>query len=168
MSEINNSELLELLSAEFKSDILKSEEPYGLLTIEIPRESVLAIVGWLKNHQTLKMQYLTDLCGVHFPDNKGKELGVVYHLHSLQNNLRIRIKTFFSIEDPSVDSITELFSAANWMERETFDFYGVQFTNHPDLRRILNMDEMDYHPLRKQYALEDETRTDKKDQFFGR
>jgi NADH-quinone oxidoreductase subunit C len=65
-------------------------------------------------------------------------------------------------------TITDLYAAANWMERETFDFFGIQFVGHPNLTRILNVDDMDYHPMLKAYALEDETRTDKDDTFFGR
>ena len=168
VQEINNASVLEALAAEFGELIINSDEPYGFLTIEIPAEKNTAIIQWLMEHPTIKMNFLTDLCGVHFPDNKGKEIGVVYHLHSWTNNFRMRIKCFVAAAAPEVPTLTTLFDAANWMERETFDFYGIQFVGHPDLRRILNMDEMDYHPLLKQYALEDETRDDKDDRFFGR
>jgi NADH-quinone oxidoreductase subunit C len=168
MASITNENLLELLTAEFGGKILNSEENYGLLNIEISREDVPEIIGWLKNHETLKFGYLTDLCAVHYPEILNRELALVYHLHSLENNLRLRLKAFFPIADATAPTLTGLFAGANWMERETFDFYGVVFTGHPDLRRILNMDEMDYFPLRKEYALEDETRTDKKDKYFGR
>ena len=114
------------------------------------------------------MQFLTDVCGIHYPDNAGKELGVIYHLHSLQNNLRLRIKCFMPNDAPEIDTVSSVFASANWQERETFDFYGIHFTGHPDLRRILNVDEMDYFPLRKEYPLEDQTRTDKDDTYFGR
>ena len=77
-------------------------------------------------------------------------------------------ETYLSINEPDIDSLTSVYAAANWMERETFDFFGVIFKGHPDLRRILNIDEMDYHPMRKEYRLEDESRTDKVDTFFGR
>lgn len=168
MAYLNNHELLEKLQAYSGDKMLSHEDTYGMLSIEVDRMDLIDLVSWLKNEGTLRFQFLTDLCGVHFPENKGKELGVVCHLHSLENNIRLRIKSFFSIEDPTCPTLTELFSGANWMERETFDFYGIQFQGHPDLRRILNMDSMDYHPLRKEYALEDETRTDKSDKFFGR
>lgn len=153
---------------QFGNRILSVSEPYGMLTIETGRDNVQEIIGWLKDHQEISMNFLTDLCGVHYPDNAGKELGVVYHLHSWTNNYRIRVKTFFPKDDARVASMTSLFAGANWMERETYDFYGIDFEGHPDLRRILNMDEMDYFPLRKEYALEDETRDDKDDRFFGR
>jgi NADH-quinone oxidoreductase subunit C len=167
-SGTQNQALLEALNTQFGSRISNTEEPYGMLTAEMAREDVVEVISWLQNHPTWKFQFLTDLCGVHFPDNEGKEIGVVYHLHSLENNLRLRLKTFFSKDDARVSTLTGLFSAANWMERETFDFYGIQFEGHPDLRRILNVDDMDYFPMRKEYALEDETRTDKSDKFFGR
>ena len=111
---------------------------------------------------------MTDLTAVHYPDNKGKELAVVYHMHNLVDNVRIRFKVFVDINKPDVFSATALFSAANWMERETFDFYGVNFLGHPNLKRILNVDDMEYHPLRKEYPLEDQQRTDKDDEMFGR
>ncbi len=122
--------------------------------------------------QTLRDQYgfnfLTDLCASHYPDRVGSEFEVVYHMHNWVENIRVRIHVGLSKDNLEIPSLTDLFAAANWMERETFDFYGIQFLNHPNLKRILNMDEMDYHPLRKEYALEDETRDDKNNTFFGR
>jgi NADH-quinone oxidoreductase subunit C len=105
---------------------------------------------------------------VHYPDNKGAELAVVYHLHNLVDNVRIRFKVFTDITTPDVFSATALYQAANWMERETYDFYGVNFTGHPNLIRILNVDEMDYFPMRKEFPLEEQTRVDKDDEMFGR
>jgi NADH-quinone oxidoreductase subunit C len=92
----------------------------------------------------------------------------MYMLHNLPKNLRIRLKIFFPINDPYVPTITTVFSAANWMERQEFDFFGIIFKGHPNLKRILNMDEMTYHPMRKEYPLEDGTREDKDDRYFGR
>jgi NADH-quinone oxidoreductase subunit C len=92
----------------------------------------------------------------------------VYHLHNLTENVRLRLKIYTSIQAPQVFTATRLFSSANWMERETYDFYGVNFTGHPNLKRVLNVDEMDYFPLRKEYPLEDQTRIDKDDEMFGR
>jgi NADH-quinone oxidoreductase subunit C len=116
----------------------------------------------------LQFQFLTDLCAVHYPEQKERELAVVYHLHNLVDNIRIRLKVFTDINKPDVYTATKLFESANWMERETYDFYGVNFVGHPNLKRILNVDEMDYFPLRKEYPLEDQTRIDKDDEMFGR
>src|SRR5665213_1155851 len=128
----------------------------------------LKILQFLYDEPSLNFQFLTDLCAVHYPDNKGKELAVVYHLHNLKENIRLRYKIFTQIEKPDVFSATALFSAANWMERETFDFYGVNFVGHPNLKRILNVDEMEYFPMRKEYPLEEQSRIDKDDEMFGR
>jgi NADH-quinone oxidoreductase subunit C len=89
-------------------------------------------------------------------------------LHSWENNTRVRIKVFVPITDPKVPTLTTLFAAANWQERETFDFYGIEYIGHPNLKRILNMEDMDYFPMRKEYPLEDATREDKIDALFGR
>ena len=78
------------------------------------------------------------------------------------------MKVFTPIATPDVYTATNIYASANWMERETYDFYGVNFVGHPDLRRILNVDEMDYFPLRKEYPLEDQSRVDKDDEMFGR
>ncbi|TAG12246.1 MAG: NADH-quinone oxidoreductase subunit C, partial [Sphingobacteriia bacterium] len=123
---------------------------------------------YLYDEPSLGFQFLTDLCAVNYPDNKGRELAVVYHLHNLQENIRIRFKVFTAIENTDMYTATKLYSSADWMERETFDFYGINFVGHPNLKRILNVDEMDYFPLRKEYPLEDQTRIDKDDQMFGR
>lgn len=164
---IDNQLVLQLISDEFGDGIIRAYEPDGILTIEIKKDIVLSLLTFIKNHE-IKIDFLTDVCGIHYPDNKGSELGVIYHLHSFINNFRIRIKVFFSIENPEIDSVTSIYSAANWQERETFDFYGIVFKGHPNLTRILNRDDMDYHPLLKQYTLEDTTRTDKNDAMFGR
>jgi NADH-quinone oxidoreductase subunit C len=126
------------------------------------------VMSFLFDDPELKFKFLTSLCGVHYPDQKERELAVVYHLHNLEDNIRIRFKIFSDINKPDVYTATGLFEAANWMERETYDFYGVNFVGHPNLRRILNVDEMDYFPMRKEYPVEDATRLDKDDEMFGR
>ena len=108
------------------------------------------------------------MCAVHYPGQNEKELAVVYHLHNFEANVRIRFKVFTGAGKPDVYTATGLFSSANWMERETYDFYGINFVGHPNLKRILNVDEMDYFPMRKQYPLEDQSRIDKDDEMFGR
>jgi len=168
MSGLTNPIVLEQIQQQFPDAVLNVSEPFGLLTLELKKQDVLPVMAFLRNTPALDFCFLTDLCGVHFPDQHQRELGVIYHLHSLVNNVRVRIKTFFPEKAPKMPSATTLFAAANWMERETYDFYGIVFDGHPDLRRILNVDEMDYFPMRKEYRLEDGTRTDKDDRYFGR
>jgi len=125
-------------------------------------------IGFLKSNEALSFNYLTLLGAIHYPDKPSEELCMVYHLHSWKHNQRIRVKANLSIDNPEIDTITDIFTGANWLERETYDFFGVRFINHPNLRRILNEDSMDYFPMRKEYHLEDDTREDKDDRFFGR
>lgn len=150
-------------------DVLNGfEEPYGMLTFSAPRDQNLKVMQFLYDDPELKFDFLTDLCAVHYPERVGEELAVVYHMHNLVENVRIRFKVYLPIEQPDVFTATKIFEAANWMERETYDFYGVNFVGHPNLKRILNVDEMDYFPLRKEYPLEDQSRIDKDDEMFGR
>ncbi|MNI80737.1 NADH-quinone oxidoreductase subunit 5 [compost metagenome] len=93
---------------------------------------------------------------------------MVYHLHNMVEQVRIRVKVFISEQNPTIPTATTIWKGANWMERETYDLFGVKFEGHPDLRRILNMDDLGVHPMLKQYPLEDPNRVDKKDEFFGR
>jgi NADH-quinone oxidoreductase subunit C len=166
---MTNEEIHKDLIARFgEENITEPVENYGLLNITTNTTKIVEILSYLYQHPTFKFQFLTDLAGIHFPDAEGKELGVIYHLHSLENNVRLMLKLFVPISSPNVPTITNLFATANWMEREAFDFYGIIFEGHPNLKRILNMDEMDYHPMRKEYPLEDATRNDKIDALFGR
>ncbi|WP_304235354.1 NADH-quinone oxidoreductase subunit C [Jiulongibacter sediminis] len=165
---ISNQEIVEELAAHFGDKVLEFEEPNGLLTFNTKAESIIEVIQYLKESDRLRFRFLTDITGVHYPDAEDKELCVVYHLHSFENAIRLRIKVYLPEAKPDIPTATSLFAAANWMERETFDFYGINFTGHPNLKRILNMDDMDYHPMRKQYPLEDATREDKIDALFGR
>jgi NADH-quinone oxidoreductase subunit C len=165
---MTNNTLLDALQVQLGSKIITSEELYDTLVIEISPSEAFGVVELLKNDTTLSFNFLTLIGAVHYPEEKGRELCVVYHLHSWKNAIRLRIKCYLSQENPSIKSLTPLFDGANWQERETFDFFGVNFEGHPNMTRILNMDEMDYHPMLKQYHLEDATREDKDDRFFGR
>jgi NADH-quinone oxidoreductase subunit C len=165
---INNQKIVDDIVAQFGQKIFELEEPYGLLTFTTNASDLIAVVDYLKSHAEFKFTFLTDICGIHLPDNIGKEFCSVTHMHSWENNVRIRIKVFVPVENPALPTLTTLFAAANWLERETFDFYGIIYTGHPNLKRILNIDEMDYFPMRKEYPLEDATREDKIDALFGR
>jgi NADH-quinone oxidoreductase subunit C len=105
---------------------------------------------------------------VHYPDNVGAELVVVYLLQNMQSRMRIRMKCSLDIANPDIFTASSLHASANWQEREAYDFFGVNFKGHPNLIRIMNVDEMDYFPLRKEFPLEDQTRIDKDDEMFGR
>jgi len=165
---LTNEIIKQRLVEKFKEQVTAFSEPYGMLTFEAPKEMNLKVLNFLFDDDELKFRFLTDLQAVHYPDNKGRELAVVYHLHNLVDNIRIRFKVFTDINIPDVYTATGLFSGANWMERETYDFFGVNFVGHPNLKRILNVDEMDYFPMRKEFPLEDQTRIDKDDEMFGR
>ena len=165
---LTNERIKQRLVEKFGEQVTAFSEPYGMSTFEAPKEMNLKVLNFLFDDEELKFRFLTDLQAVHYPDDKGRELAVVYHLHNLVDTVRIRFKVFTDINTPDVYTATGLFSGANWMERETYDFYGVNFVGHPNLKRILNVEEMTIFPLRKEYPLEDQVREDKNDSMFGR
>ncbi|MDQ3683160.1 MAG: NADH-quinone oxidoreductase subunit C [Bacteroidota bacterium] len=165
---LNNDLIKQRLIEKFNEQVTNFEERYGMLTFEVSKALNLEVLQFLYDDPELSFQFLTDITAVHYPAFKGRELAVVYHLHNLVANCRIRFKVFAPIEKPDVFSATKLFASANWQEREAYDFYGVNFVGHPNLVRIQNVEEMDYFPQRKEYPLEDQTRIDKDDEMFGR
>src|SRR5262245_3597908 len=165
---LTNELIEQKLTEKFGDQVGGFAQPYGMLTFETPKENNLKVLQFLYDDETLRFQFLTDLTAVHYPDEPGRELAVVYHLHNLTDNVRLRMKVYTAIATPDVYTATALYATANWMERETYDFFGINFTGHPNLKRVLNVDEMDYFPMRKEYPLEDQTRIDKDDEMFGR
>lgn len=166
--ELTNQFIQQRLTEKFGDRVSDFEEPYGMLTFHAPKESNLDVLRFLYEDEQLRFRFLTDLTVVHYPAFNGRELAVVYHLHNLVDNIRIRLKVFTDIAHPDVNTATVLFSSANWQEREAYDFFGVNFVGHPNLKRIMNVEEMDYFPMRKEFPLEDQTRIDKDDEMFGR
>lgn len=154
------------VSAKFPGAVLSAELLYNFPVLTVHHDNAHEVLSFLKNDPELNFHFLTDLTGMQTADEK--QLGVIYHLHNMPKNMRVRVKTFFSMDKPELPTVTDLWPGANWMERETFDFYGVKFKGHPNLKRILNVDEMDIFPMRKEYPLEDQTREDKSDKMFGR
>jgi NADH-quinone oxidoreductase subunit C len=165
---LTNETIKDRLTVKFGDQLTHFEEPYGLLTFEAPRELNLKVMQFLFDDEELRFQFLTDLTAVHYPNQPDRELAVVYHLHNLTDNIRLRFKVFAPSAQPDIFTATQLYSSANWMERETYDFFGINFVGHPNLKRILNVDEMEYFPMRKEFPLEDQTRIDKDDAMFGR
>ncbi|WP_447642176.1 MULTISPECIES: NADH-quinone oxidoreductase subunit C [Chitinophagaceae] len=144
------------------------EEPYGMLTFETNKDNNIKMLQYLFDDTELGFRFLTDLTVVHYPEQTRRELAVVYHLHNLLENVRIRFKVFLDVNHPDVLTATSVYACANWLEREAYDFFGVNFVGHPNLIRIMNVEEMNYFPLRKEFPLEDQTRVDKDDAMFGR
>ena len=160
-------DILTILKDKFGTDIISTDNSGDIPSATVRSNSLFSIIEFLKDDPGAGYNFLTDICGIHFPENK-LPLGIIYHLHNLEENRRIRIKTFVPLAAPEVATVTPLFSSANWMERETYDFYGIIFKGHPKLIRILNVEYLDFFPMRKEYPLEDPTREDKDNRFFGR
>jgi len=167
MDKLDNNVLLLRLQERFGEVVQNQDIPYGLLTLETDGNHIIEVLEFLKKDEELQFIYLTDITAVHYPE-KELSIAVVYHLHSFVNNIRIRLKVYINGANPEIPSATVLWKGANWMERETYDFFGIHFLGHPDLNRILNVDDMVAFPMRKEFPLEDPNRVDKKDYFFGR
>lgn len=167
---MTKEELLNTVSQKLNEHVAGSIEQaeihYDFPVFTIAKDRIHNALAFLKNDADLNFHFLTDLTGFQTADEK--HLGVIYHLHNMPKNLRIRVKTFFPITHPEIPTATDLWAGANWMERETYDFFGVRFKGHPNLKRVLNVDEMDIFPMRKEYPLEDQNREDKSDKMFGR
>ena len=162
-------EIQDKLVATFGSAVFQFNQEKDIFSFEADADKITAVILFLKNDPTLRFHFLTDLCGVHYPDNEEeRQFAVVYHLHNWYENKRIKIKAFINGSKPEIKTVSNIFLSSNWMERETYDFFGINFIGHPQLKRILNMDEMVSHPMRKEFPMEDGGRTDKDDRFFGR
>ena len=131
----------------------------GEVTIVVKPEQLLAAATTLRDAPELKFEQLTDLCGVDYRDYgeggwSGPRFAVVYHLLSITHNRRVRLRVFAADDElPVVDSVIGVWPSANWFEREAFDLYGIVFTGHPDLRRILTDYGFVGHPFRKDFPL---------------
>jgi NADH-quinone oxidoreductase subunit C len=166
---LENSVIQNTLTEHFGAVVSDFQQIHDILTFEVASDSNLEVMQFLKDDNTMRFNFLTDLCGMHFPDAPiERQFSVVYHMHNWMDNVRIRIKCYLNGENPEISTVVDLFLGANWQERETYDFYGIIFKGHPQLKRILNMDEMVSYPMRKEFPMEDGGRTDKDDRFFGR
>jgi NADH-quinone oxidoreductase subunit C len=145
------NELGENLAARFGAAIMGRDLAYGELTIAVETARIVEIVRFLKEDPECRFVCFIDLCGVDYPD-RARRFEVVYHLLSPYRNQRVRLKVAAD-EDTPLPSLVEVFPAANWYEREVYDLYGVLFSGHPDLRRILTDYGFSGHPLRKDFPL---------------
>ncbi len=141
------------LRSAFDGAIGEALEFIGQISIRVDRACIVAVCDFLKRDEQTPFDYLSDLTCVHFPDRKEAPFEVVYNLYSIPANERIRLKVATTAEE-AVESVTPLWPAANWMEREVFDLFGIRFSNHPDLRRLLLPPDWEGHPLRKDFPLE--------------
>jgi len=145
------SALAEHLAAALPGVVQEAAIHHGELVVSIPRDAVLEVLTLLRDDPQCRFSVLCDICGVDYPD-RPMRFEVVYNLLSMAHNLRIRLKLETDEEQP-VHSATGVFSAAGWWEREAWDLFGIYFSDHPDLRRILTDYGFDGHPLRKDFPL---------------
>ncbi len=145
--------LVKKLKEQFGGAVLEAVEFIGQISIRIDAARIVEVCDFLRRDQETPFNYLSDLTCVHYPMNREAPLEIVYNLLSIKRNERVRLKVG-TTEKGSVESVTGVWPSANWMEREVYDLFGVNFSNHPDLRRILLPPDWIGHPLRKDYALE--------------
>jgi NADH-quinone oxidoreductase subunit C len=144
-------ELGDQVAAALPGDVIRSEIVRGELILWAERPAIVRVLTFLRDDPRMLFKQLVDLCGVDYPD-RIERFEVVYNLLSLKHNRRIRVKVATDENEP-VPSVTGAFSSANWYERETWDLFGVYFSDHPDLRRLLTDYGFEGHPLRKDFPL---------------
>lgn len=145
------ADLLSVIESQLGDDLSTASIAHGELTIIVPAAAVVRVLTWLRDEPNMFFKELVDLCGADYPEREPR-FEVVYHLLSMHNNQRIRVKVQTDEFSP-VPSAIPVFRAAGWFERETWDMYGIAFSGHPDLRRLLTDYGFDGHPLRKDFPL---------------
>ncbi|MFN4111345.1 MAG: NADH-quinone oxidoreductase subunit C [Ignavibacteria bacterium] len=140
------------LRNQFPQAILDVSDFRGDLTILVDKNFIVEVCKFLRDDSELSFNLLVDLCGVDRAKRKDR-FEVVYHLISIKNKYRLRLKVRVDEKDCEVESLTSIFPTANWHEREAYDMYGIKFKNHPDLRRMYMPEEFEYYPLRKDFPL---------------
>jgi NADH-quinone oxidoreductase subunit C len=152
-TDASDNKLVQKLKAKFNGTVVEATEFIGQVSIRIDVARIVEVCDFLKSDAETSFNYLSDLTCVHFPMRQEAPLEVIYNLYSISRNERVRLKAGIT-EAAGIDSVTSVWPSANWMEREVFDLFGVNFKNHPDLRRILLPPDWEGHPLRKDYPLE--------------
>lgn len=145
--------LEELLGDDAKAAIEAVVVDRGELTLYIAREHLLAVAQHLRDDQDLRFEICLGVSGVHYPADSGRELHAVYPMQSVTHHRRLRLEVSVSEDDPHIPSITGIYPANNWHEREAWDFFGIIFDGHPSLARIEMPDDWVGHPQRKDYPL---------------
>ncbi|HNW58556.1 MAG TPA: NADH-quinone oxidoreductase subunit C [bacterium] len=150
-----NQEIADRLGAQFGARVLVSAAVDGQLLVSTRREEQPALLRFLKEEAGLEFNMIMDLFGVDYLEMGGEErYGVVYNLYSLPHNHRLRVRVWVPENDPRLESAVNLWAAADWAEREVFDMYGITFTGHPNMTRILCPDDFSGFPLRKDFPLQ--------------
>ena len=149
--DLKLKEIEQLVNSELASKIKKTSISFDELLIETSDEDLINVIIFLKSHDRLKFRQLIDIAGVDFPEEE-KRFKLIYLLLSHEKNMKIKISINFEI-GKKIPTITKIYPSANWMEREVFDMYGIEFIDHPDLRRILTDYNFEGHPLRKDFPL---------------
>lgn len=148
----DNNRAVIKLKEKFASSIIEVVEFRGEVTVTVTKNDILGILSFLK--KTLLFNLLTDVTAIDYLGKKTERFMMVYQLYSISNKDRLRLKAAVAENDCSIESATQVWQTANWLEREVYDLFGIAFKNHPDLRRILMTPEWEGHPLRKDYPLQ--------------
>ncbi len=146
-------EIAELIKDRYPTEVKEIKEFRGQVSVVVKKDRIKEIMKYFHNTPELYFDYLEDLCGVDFFGKKEVRFEVVYHLYSMRHRHMIRIKAEVPEEDCTIESVVDIWTGANWHERECYDMYGIEFKGHPDLRRILMPEDWEGHPLRKDYPL---------------
>ncbi len=144
---------IDTLTEKIGEYIKESDSFRDEVTVTIDRDAIIPVCCILKEDEDCSFDFLSDCCGLdRLPETP--RFMVVYNLYSLKYKHRVRIKVPLEESDAEIESLTPLWNAANWLERECFDMFGIRFTGHPDLRRIITPPNMEGHPLKKDFPLE--------------
>ncbi|GAB4487361.1 MAG: NADH-quinone oxidoreductase subunit C [Thermodesulfovibrionales bacterium] len=146
-------QIAERLKERFPEEVLGVREFRGQVSVSVKPGRIREICRWLHDDPDFFFDYLIDLCGVDYLNKRENRFDVVYHLYSIRHRHMIRLKAELPGASTTIDSVVPVWAGANWHERECYDLFGISFSGHPDLRRILLPEDWEGYPLRKDYPV---------------